>query len=177
MKRLLSLASLLLAVVSVVASAQNYGVYSFPVSSGGILGTATNDNACVGCVGEVLTATVAPAAVALTTGVSANVTSVSLTAGDWDCTGTVNYTYGATTSVTNLTGGVSATSATLPTQDSRFDQETAAQVPTGGAVGAYPVPVTRQSLAATTTAFLVTSATFTVSTLSAGGTIRCRRMR
>ena len=142
-----------------------------------IVGTPTNDAPCAGCIGELITATAAPAAVSLTTGTSANVTSVSLTAGDWDCSGTVNFTFGATTSVTNLTGGASQTTGTLPTQDARFDNETAAQVPTASAVAAYPIPVTQQLLASTTTVYLVAQGTFTVSTLSAGGTLRCRRMR
>ncbi len=142
-----------------------------------ITGVNTNTSAAAGDYGEFITATAAPAAVALTTNTSANVTSVSLTSGDWDCSGTVNFTYGATTSVTNLTGGPSQTTATLPTQDNKFDVESAAQVPTGGAVASYPTPITRQLLSGTTTIFLVAQGTFTVSTLSAGGTLRCRRMR
>jgi hypothetical protein len=142
-----------------------------------IVGTKTNDSPCAGCVGEVISAVVAAGTVNLATGSSANVTSVSLTAGDWDCAGAINYTYAASTSVTNLTGGASATSAVLPVQDSRFDQETAAQVPTGGAIGGFPIPVTQQLLSTTTTVFLVTQGTFTLNTVIAGGTLRCRRMR
>lgn len=142
-----------------------------------VTGTNTNNSAAVGDYGEFITATAAPAAVALTTNTSANVTSVSLTAGDWDCAGAVNFTYGATTSITNLAGGASQVSATLPTQDNRFDSATAAQVPTAGAIGTYPIPMARQLLAGTTTIFLVAQGTFTVSTLAAGGTLRCRRMR
>lgn len=142
-----------------------------------IRGTATNDSAAAGMVGEFITATAAPAAVSLSTGTSVNVTSVSLTAGDWDCSGTINYTYGATTSITNLSGGPSQTTGTLPTQDNMFDFESAAQVPTNTKVGSIPTPVTRQLLSGSASVFLVTQATFSASTLSAGGTLRCRRVR
>ncbi len=124
--------------------------------AGQYVGTATNDTATAGNIGQLITATAAPGAVSVSTGVSINVTSVSLTAGDWDCSGTVNFTYGATTSVTNLTGGASQTTGTLPSQDSYFDIESAAQVPTGGAVAAYPIPVTRQLLSGPASVFLVT---------------------
>jgi hypothetical protein len=157
-----------------VGSVNASGVWTLPA---GFIGSSSNDNAVAGAIGEFVTATAAPGAIALTTNVTANVTSISLTAGDWDVSGTVNFTFGATTSVTNLTGGPGTVSATLPTQDARFDNENAAQVPTAAFVAAYPTPVIRVSIAATTTVYLVTAATFTVSTVAAGGTIRARRMR
>src|SRR5260221_14053617 len=141
------------------------------------LGTSTNDSAAAGSIGEFITATAAPAAVSLTTTTSANVTSISLTAGDWMVSGTVNFTFGANTSVTNLAGGPSSVSATLPTQDHMFDQENAAQIPTATSVASYATPVVRFSLSGTTTVFLVTQAIFTASTCTAGGTIRAWRMR
>lgn len=140
--------------------------------------TTTNDNAAAGNLGEYITATIATgASVTLTTAVTANVTSVSLTGGDWDCDGTVDYTFGATTSYTNLTQGISTTSITLGAQDTFTDFATAALIPTAAKDMALAVPTVRESLASTTTVFLVAQATFTVSTLKAYGTIRCRRMR
>lgn len=151
-----------------------------PSQTAGIAGTTTNNNANAGSFGEYVTGTTAANTTSLTTNTPANAgagTNISLTAGDWDCTGVVNFTYGATTSVTNEAGGISTTTATLPAQDSYFDFETAAMVPTAGAVGAYVCPTVRLSLNGTTNVFLVTQATFTVSTIKAGGTIRCRRVR
>lgn len=147
---------------------------------GGVVGTVTNDSATAGSVGELISGTVVANTTSLSTGTSVNVgtgTNITLTAGDWDCDGAVNFTYGATTSITNLAGGVSTTTGTLPAQDSFFDYETAAQVPTAGAVATWVVPTARVSVAGSTSVFLVTQATFTVSTVKAGGTIRCRRMR
>lgn len=149
-----------------------------PSSTQGIRGTTTNDNANAASIGEVISSTIATgSSVSLSTGTTSNVTSISLTAGDWDCTGAVDFTFGATTNYTNLVGGISTTSATLGGQDANFDFETPGAVPTATADSTFVVPVVRESLASTTTVFLVTQATFTVSTLKAYGTIRCRRMR
>lgn len=148
------------------------------------IGTATNDNAAVGVIGEIVTATVASgSAVSLTTATAADITSISLTAGDWDVSGQIVHNAGATTNVTLLNAAISLTSATLPTQAggsglgtdplSIFRQ--AAAVP-GGALTTSVGPV-RLSIAATTTVYLVVSDTFTVSTMTGYGTIRARRVR
>lgn len=151
-----------------------------PSQTGGIIGTTTNNNANAGSVGEYITGTVAANTTSLATGTSINVgtaTNITLTAGDWDCTGAINYTFGATTSITNLTGGVSTTTGTLPAQDQAFDYETSAMVPTGTAVATWPVPTVRILASGSTNVFLVAQGTFSISTIKVGGTIRCRRMR
>jgi len=145
---------------------------------GQLPGTATNDDAAAGKIGQYVSSTLASgSAVSLTTGIPANVTSISLTAGDWDVTGVVDFAFGATTSYTALMGGISTTANTFGAQDSRFDFETPAAVPTATTAPAWVVPVVRLSLAATTTVYLVAAANFTVSTLGTYGTIRARRMR
>jgi hypothetical protein len=150
-----------------------------------LLGTGTNDNAAAGHLGEYITSTVAAGgAVALATGATSNVTSIVLTAGDWDVSGVVDYTFGATTSYTSIQAGISLTSATLAGQagggglgtDPNSAFATPAQVPTALPFSLEAGPV-RVSIAATTTVYLVTNAVFTVSTLSAFGTIRARRVR
>lgn len=153
-------------------------------SVGQLPGTATNDAAVAGMVGELITATIAVgSAVALTTATSANVTSISLTAGDWDVSAQVNHNAAATTSVTLLQIGISTTSATLPTQAGgsgigtdplAIFREAAAVL--GGALSTNLAPV-RVTLAVTTTIYLVVNDTFTVSTMGAYGTIRARRVR
>ena len=155
------------------------------ITSAQIKGTGTNDNAAAGAVGELITATVASgAAVVLTTAVPANVTSISLTAGDWDITGVVDYTFAGTTSYTQLLESISLTSATLSSQAGGgglgTDPNTSFAVP-AAIPGALPftraLPTVRLSIAATTTVFLVAQAAFTVAALSAYGTIRARRAR
>lgn len=149
-----------------------------------IKGTSTNDNALVGDVGELITSTVALAsAVSLTSTTAANVTSISLTAGDWDVDGTVDFNLAASTSVTVLAASISLTTATLGTQpggsglgtDPTTTINQAASVPGGLVV--VSTPTVRISIAATTTVYLVASSTFTVSTNAAYGTIRARRIR
>ena len=143
-------------------------------------GTNTNDSAASGYVGEYIESNIALAsAVSLTSGAAANITSISLTAGDWDVTGNVTYSPAATTNFTLAFNSISETSATQ-------DQTTggayiiyrfpAGNVPVAGfnVGGLGPV---RKLFSSTTTVYLVAQATFTVSTMSAFGIIRARRVR
>ena len=78
------------------------------------VGTSTNNNAAAGQIGEFVTSTVAiGAAVALTTGVTANVTSIPLTGGDWDVSGVVDHNIAVGTSITQINSGISLVSATV----------------------------------------------------------------
>lgn len=148
-----------------------------PSTTGGIVGTTTNNNATAGSVGEHVTASAASTVVALTTATAANMTSISLTAGDWDVSGTCVFQTAATTSVTLTRCGVSTTSATFGA-DGTYTSSTFAAVVPGAVEYADAVsPVTRVSLAATTTVYLVGLSNFTVSTQTAGGVIRARRVR
>jgi hypothetical protein len=113
----------------------------------------------------------------LSTGATKDVTGLALTAGDWDCSGAVDFQFGSTTSYTNLVGSISTTAATLGGQDTGFDYETAATIPTATADVTWPISDVRQLLSGTTNVFLVTQATFTASTLKTYGSIRCRRVR
>jgi hypothetical protein len=121
-------------------------------------------------------------AVSLTTATPANVTSITLSPGDWDISGVLDFNPAATTSVTNVTASVSLTSATLSGQtggnglgtDPTMAWNQAASVPAG--VMALEVPAVRLSITKTTTVYLVAQATFTVSTMTAYGTIRANRV-
>lgn len=155
-----------------------------------ISGTPTNDNAPQGFLGEYIQSTIPTgSAVALTTATPANVTSISLTPGDWDVDCQGDFNPGATTSVTQYNVGVSLTSATLPTQpggtvgaatlapDAGITVNQAAMVPAAGfAIAPLTARITIGGNAAVTV-FMVAQATFTVSTLAAFGTIRARRVR
>lgn len=139
-------------------------------------GTATNDDAAAGAIGEVASTVVATgSAVSLATGTAKTVASVSLTAGDWEVTGVIDFKPAATTTATYLQSGISATNNTTGAQDS-FTQLTAA-VPAGGPDPAIPTPTIRVSIGSTTTYYLVGKAAFAVDTLGAYGTIRARRVR
>lgn len=144
-----------------------------------LTGTVTNDAAAAGKIGEVLSSIVlAGSAVALTTNTPANMTSLALTAGDWDVTMVLYYAPGASTSITRLIGSPSATSATLDTTTGKYaDLNIAANVPGNAGYISQVVPSYRLSLASTTTIYAVAMGTFTVSTLGVFGLLRARRMR
>ena len=153
------------------------------VLAAAVTGTATNNNALAGQVGEFVTATVPiGSAISLTTATSVNITSISLTAGDWDVTGLLNFNLTGATG-TLFQSGPSLTTGVLPTQPGGAGLGT-------DALAILPIPVTgltgdltqiagkvRVSIAATTTVFLVAQATFTVGTCTGFGTLRARRIR
>lgn len=156
-----------------------------PSTTAGIVGTATNDSANAGAVGEVICAQVTNggspsgcatnnnAPVSLSSNVPANITSVSLTAGDWNCWGNVAFTNGGTTVTTQSTGSINTTSATMNTLQFANSSPPA----TAGLNIAFAVPMVRQLLASTTTVYLVANNVFATSTSAAYGRIDCRRMR
>ncbi len=148
---------------------------------GQILGTQTNNTANVGYVGEIITANLANAsATALSNGAAKDITSVSLTAGDWDADGFVFIQPTATTTISFLTGWLSTTSATLPASPPEpnsgglfwltvtFSQGQNQGLPTG---------TKRFSLATTATLFLSCQCSFAASTNAAYGFLRARRVR
>jgi len=151
-----------------------------PSQTSGIVGTTTNNNANAGSVGEFVESVIASASkVSLTTSIQANVTSISLTAGDWDLSGIIYFDPAASTVYSIVLGGVSTTSATLPSRDTGNQAVLKSSV--GGFETGAPIslvlPSSRLSLASTTTVYLVASQVFTVSTLHAFGAIRARRVR
>lgn len=147
---------------------------------GQLLGTATNDSAAAGDVGEIITSTVASgSAVSLTTSTTANVTSMSLTAGDWDVSGIAYIKPAATTTVNIAFLSVSSNNATLDTT-SGFYGTISLFNNVGSSFGTDPAifaPPKRVSLSGTTTIYLPIQVTFGVSTCSAYGHMRARRVR
>lgn len=149
-------------------------------------GTTTNDSAAAGIIGQNLSATkLRSAASALTTATAANVISISLTAGDWDVVAMVGFTPDTGTSVTSLNASLSVTTGALSAADTLAVSNAAGEVRSSWASAANVLGgdatlatlKSRVSLAATTTYYLVTQATFTVSTLAAYGSIVARRVR
>ena len=145
-----------------------------PSSTNGIVGTTTNDNANAGSIGEFVTAQASGVSL-VTSNTPVNVTSISLTAGDWDVQGNIAFTVTAGT-LTNLFSAVSTTSATLPT----FLSGDLAQVgytQPSLAADTLAAPVQRISIASTTTVYLVASAIWSSATATVAGRIRARRVR
>lgn len=146
---------------------------------GQLPGTATNDSATSGNVGEIVPSTVLlGSAVVLSTGVPANVTSISLTAGDWDVWAEGAFDGPGTTNVTGMRVSVSTTTGTEVTTAGNFASVTGAGTSTfstfDATLTAGPV---RESLSGTTTVFMVARCNFTVSACNAYGVLRARRVR
>jgi hypothetical protein len=139
-------------------------------------GTTTNDNAAAGIKGEYIVAQVlAGAPVSLVNATAKTVTSIALTAGDWDVVGIVDYTANGATVVTALQQGIGVAADTLGAQDTFTSADLGI---TGPSVDpAIVTPTVRVSLAAPATIYLIAQATFSVNTLVAYGSIRARRVR
>jgi hypothetical protein len=144
-------------------------------TNGHMNGTATNDNAAAGEVGEYVTASQLSSQ-SLTTGNGLTLTSISLTAGDWDVTGFMQFSSAGTTTVSDFAVSLSTTTNTLDLSLDRFAQMSwnASVIP--GTVG-LTTGTSRFSLSSTTTVYVVGRAIFGTSTATATGMIRARRAR
>jgi hypothetical protein len=141
-----------------------------------IPGTATNDNATAGNIGQYVESNIllASSVTGFVTGTPKNVTSISLPAGDWDVTGNVasNPTGGAVQS--SFIAWISTSSATLP--DFAFTAFNSLTQPANLGIN-QTVPKRRMSLATTTTIYLTMQANFSGGAMAAYGTIQARRIR
>ncbi len=114
-------------------------------------------------------------AVPLTSADSANVTSLSLVAGDWDVWGNVAFTANTLTTATIFEGGINTTSATLPTSPGAGAySQFGISVGAGGLMPAFFVGMTRVNITTTTTVYLVANATFAINTMAAYGSLNAR---
>lgn len=146
--------------------------------SGGIVGTTTNNAAAAGCVGEYVSSTIAPgsAVTITTTTTSQDITTISLTAGDWLVS--INGAAQSTGSVTarmffwiGTIAGNDASEATAGTMaDFNYALPINATVP--GAVPSY-----RISLASTTTVRYKAWANFSGTQPTMQGRISATRVR
>jgi len=143
------------------------------IGTGGVAlkGTGTNDNASSGFVGQLVSSVIAFAsAVSLSSGSDSNVTSISLTAGDWDVWGNISLT--ANIAMSSGFGWISTTSATTP-DVSLYVGLSNQNAPFMG----FSVPSQRFSFSTTTTVYLSTQCSFASGTGSACGGIYARRRR
>lgn len=173
-----SLAALALAFSLTAAPA--LAAMNTPTVPGQLPGTGTNDAASAGNVGQILTASLAiGSSVSLTSGVTANIATITLTPGDWDVWGVVDFNGAATTTATFCIAGISQSSTGLP---SAGDLDRTQQVFNSFAVFniatvIVPAGPIRLTVASNTQIWLTGTAAFAVSTATAFGTIRARRVR
>lgn len=146
-----------------------------PTGNSAIAGTTTNDSATAGNVGEFVSSLIATGSpVSLTNNTAANVTNISLTAGDWDVEGNINFS-GTTATVTAGTGGISSTSATLPSDGSEVYDGTVTTLLSD--LSSVTLPRKRISIASTTTVYMVAKKLFSAGTVVAFGSLNARRVR
>jgi hypothetical protein len=171
------------------------GIYNTPIGTGGAStgafttlsatgqlsgkGTATNDNAAAGYIGEYVSSSVAQASsIPAVLNTAVNITSISLTAGDWDVDGMVYYLPDGSTAWDLFLASVSTTSATQASRDTGGQGilKVSGGFGTGISSGLY-APMRRISIASTTTVYLVGTISFSAGSPTMYGTIRARRMR
>jgi hypothetical protein len=144
------------------------------ITTPNIIGTTAVGDAPAGSEGEFL---INPGgASGLTTATPANACSLSITAGDWDLYLSVLFSGAGATNTTDLQIGINTVSATLP----GITPLQFAQWRSAGLVDLYQTMTVgpfRVNVSSTTTYYGVVRATFTVSTYSANGTLRARRIR
>jgi hypothetical protein len=145
-------------------------------------GTVTNDSATTGQIGEDLNVKVAAgSAVSLSTGAATNITSQSLTAGDWSCGGNVNFSLTSATQVStspNEAQIVAGSGGGAFTADGTEVYSGADVSLTGiSSKDSITLPQKRVSIASTTTVYLVGAATFTAGSIGGYGSMDCRRLR
>ena len=143
-----------------------------------IPGSTTDDSASAGNIGEYITSTVlVGAAVSLPTGTAANVTSLSLTAGDWDVDGNIGTSPATGTTETACVGWTSTTSASAPTAPNNGSCVLARYSTPGPDGVVFPVGGQRASVASPTTTYLSGLLGFFGSTDAIFGFIGARRRR
>lgn len=135
-----------------------------------VQGTGTNNSASAGYVGELIKSVIPNAsAVSFSNATPKDLTSISLTAGDWDVWANIKTTG---TSVTQCVCWISTTSATIPDQSliSNFYS------PAGNAGIGGPCPQLTFSFSSTTTVYVSAQLAFSGSSSACGG-IYARRRR
>lgn len=150
------------------------------ITSAYVQATATNDAAAAGFVGETAISTVSTYANFTTTATYQNITSISLTAGDWDVSAFFTYSSNSAT-ITAASNAIFVIGTTTASASGTTEGLNIEYVPQAallatskesGSIGPY-----RVSLSGTTTYYLNAQATFTVGNPQYVGTIRARRIR
>jgi hypothetical protein len=139
--------------LTIASGATGAAVFGGSLAAASFVGQTAGTAVAAGSIGELVKSDVpGGSAVTLTTATAANVTSITLTAGDWDVWGAVAYSPSAGMSV--VQGAVTASSATYPAY------------PSTGAGGKFLLAATftsgaSQMIAVSPTQFLITPAMVT----------------
>ena len=148
------------------------------VNAGQRPGTATNDNAAAGNVGEYITSSNV-SGIALSNGTPVNLTSMVLSPGDWDIAGMAGFTAGAATTIPFFEAVICLTSASFAIP---VEAGTATVLQTTSGFGSsstnqVALPIARGSFAVSTTVYLNVEATISAGSANGQGRLRARRVR
>lgn len=151
------------------------------------IGVINGSNAATGSVGEVISSVVTGGTpVAMTSGIVTNITTILLSAGDWNVSGVISADFSAaTTSVSNIVGAINTISANLPQVSAGINTAISTMPASAGnswIVGTQGTPTVvigscRISVSSATTVYLIARLIFSVSTGAIVGTIMARRVR
>ena len=144
-----------------------------------IYGETNGVAAAAGYVGQPISSLIpSGSAVSLTTATPANVTSILLTAGDWDVEGSVTYVANTASAVVSSAweSGINTVTATLPTDGTEQFFGIAAVIATTSFNTSLTIPRKIINVSTSTTAYLVAESTFTAGTVTAYGNITARRV-
>lgn len=142
-----------------------------------LAGVTTNSNAAAGAIGEFISSTVlAGSGIALATNTATNITTISLTAGDWDVSGNLAINVNGSVVLNQVVGWISTTSAAVPTAPNAGGRSDWAGSATGIPIILCTGPM-RLSLTVTTTVYLSGLVQWTVAQPGGYGFIGARRRR
>lgn len=166
--------------LATTAAATQANIATLSKSTGvAVHGTNTNDSAASGYVGEYISANPGGNVNSGSSGNYTTITSISLTAGDWDVEGQVQFNAGTLAAGTSIGAAISlTTNATDTTASGGFHLFSGATI-TAASVYNLPTGNRRISVAGTTTVYLVGQFTGTIGTANFGtdSFIGARRVR
>jgi hypothetical protein len=160
-------------VIGPLTQTETWDMTARAIHNGVKIGSSTNDSAGAGEIGQHVRSYVA-SGVSVPNGTPVNITSISLTAGDWDVSA-VGYIAGSLTGtycVLAISVGVSATRGVAGDSD-----VFAPLMPTASSGVSFSIPAYRVSLASTTTIYEVGQCGYSAGTATAGGRLSARRVR
>jgi hypothetical protein len=139
-----------------------------------VKGVTDASSAAAGYVGELISSSIVTgSAVSMSTGVAKDITSISLTAGDWDVWGNVVLTSNGT-ALQIAIGWISTTSATTPNASLYSGINNTSNTNAATYINCLQKPI---NVSSTTTVYLSGYATFASGTMTGCGNIYARRVR
>jgi hypothetical protein len=139
-------------------------------------GVQDGSSAAPGQIGEFVLANLTAATmIAIGNAVARDLTTITLTAGDWDVAGAVYFQATSSAGTDDLRGWINTMPAAQPAGDT--GGLAISSTSSGGLVNFVAIPPLRMNLTQSTTVYLSASADYGSGTMQVKGYIRARRMR